>query len=186
MVVFLGNGSSSEAHALLEDLLQELLGVRYDYRKLSRNFRGKPFIENHPVHFNLSHTKEKYVLGLCLDTDFGIDLETGIPGDDMNALAEYAFSPDERQILIEDFSEATFLKIWTMKEAYLKATGVGLIDSLPSLSVVSGPDLGILDSTFSSYQYVGKEAETISLVCKGNIPDIVILEKTSRGMVPIS
>jgi phosphopantetheinyl transferase len=67
----------------------------------------------------------------------------------------------------------TFLKIWTMKEAYLKATGIGMVDALTALHVVSATDFNVLDGRYSSLIIHCPGGETGSVVCAGQIPEMV-------------
>jgi hypothetical protein len=181
LLVILGTGSPTQAHYCLEECVKEFMGHRIDYADLPRNFRGKPFLPDSPMHFSISHTKNEYVLGFSIQQEIGVDMELNFPGKDLHVLAEYAFSPDELLISGANSDESTFLKIWTLKEAYLKATGIGLIDALPTLHVVTGPPLSITDPFFCGILQVGPSGETISIVCKGIIPEKIFLKYLSHG-----
>ena len=93
--------------------------------------KGKPYLPVHPhIHFNIAHS-EKMVLVVFADVEVGCDVEI-IRQAEM-PLAKRFFSPKEyeyveRQEGEEQKSEA-FYRIWTVKESFLKATGLGM--SLP-------------------------------------------------------
>ena len=88
---------------------------------------GKPYLPERPdVHFSLSHSGE---LALCAlsASEIGCDVET--PRRCELALAERFFHPEESALLFslpEGEQEAAFLRLWTLKESYLKAIGLGL------------------------------------------------------------
>lgn len=175
LLVILGAGSPTQAHCCLEECVHEFMGHRINYTDLPRNFRGKPFIPNSPLHFSISHTKNAFVLGFSIQQEIGVDMEINVPKKELDLLADYAFSPDERLVLGTSSDECTFLKIWTLKEAYLKATGIGLIDALPTLHVVTGPPFAITDPLYCSMQLEGPIGESISIVCKGTLPEKIVL-----------
>lgn len=176
LLVILGTGSPTQAHCCLEECVNEFMGHRIIYTDLPRNFRGKPYLPDSPLHFSISHTKNAYVLGFSIQQEIGVDMELNVPGNELYLLANYAFSPDELLILGANSDENTFLKIWTLKEAYLKATGIGLIDALPTLHVVTGLPFSITDPIYNCIQQVGPMGETISIVCNGKVPENTFLK----------
>jgi 4'-phosphopantetheinyl transferase len=99
------------------------------------NDLGKPVLANGPadshIHFNLSHTDGLVVCVLARDFDVGIDVENLNRKVNLD-LAQRYFAPAEIAFLETIPSEqlgATFFRFWTLKEAYIKARGMGL--SLP-------------------------------------------------------
>ena len=172
IVLVYGNGNASQAHVLIEVLLSAYLEKDIRYAFLERTFRGKLFVPG-AIFFNLSHTEKSFLIAFSTIQEIGIDLEYQIPrSSTIHELAEYAFSPNERNVLEKKTSEKTFLEIWTLKEAFLKATGIGLIDSLSSLHVVSASGNSLLDSAYSSITFSCPNGETGSLVCSGNLPSL--------------
>ena len=100
---------------------------------------GKPYFPALPdFHFNLSHSGE---LALCAvsPTPVGCDVET-VSGIDL-AVARRFFHPEERAWLFslpEGEREAAFLRLWTCKESFIKAVGLGLALPLEDFSVSLG------------------------------------------------
>jgi 4'-phosphopantetheinyl transferase len=84
------------------------------------------------LRFNISHT---HGLVACLVTDqidCGIDVEVRRPVDDMEAVVARVLSPAEIAALMalpDHLRPDRFFCYWTLKEAYVKARGLGL--SLP-------------------------------------------------------
>lgn len=174
LVLVYGRGTPAQAHVHFELLASSLLGRPVFYSELPKNFRGKPSLKDLPLHFNISHTQEAFLLGFSMDHEIGVDMEVDPSDHDLDTLSDYAFSPDERKLLVDPNDGETFLKIWTLKEAYLKATGIGLIDALPSLHVVSAPNFGMMDHQYSCQHFKCPGGETGSLVCKGSLHDGVL------------
>lgn len=90
---------------------------------------GKPFLPEHPLHFNLSHSGNQALVGIA-KTPLGIDIEhikMDLPN--VQQLAPNVMHPLElMQFRKLSGSEqiAFFYTQWTQKEAYLKAIGTGL------------------------------------------------------------
>ena len=86
-----------------------------------------PEIDNPPT-FNLSHSGDLVLLAIAR-VDVGVDVENLRSIPKAEKLAHRFFSPAERKSVFELGGEArdhAFLRIWTQKEAYLKATGLGV------------------------------------------------------------
>lgn len=136
------------AHGVLRRLLGRYLGRDPAYLRLSALEHGKPVLEtsradDHPLHFNLSHSDE---LALCAFTSVGpagVDVERIAPLTDLDEVAARHFSPEEgatlRTLTAEQRRDA-FYRGWTRKEAYLKATGRALAWPLARISVSLLPD----------------------------------------------
>jgi 4'-phosphopantetheinyl transferase len=97
----------------------------------------KPELRDHPaVHFNLSHSGD-YALIAAGAQPLGVDIEA-MREFDWRALAQINFHPDERAALEARAGEAArdaFFQFWAHKEAFLKATGIGLTDHLAAISI---------------------------------------------------
>ena len=90
---------------------------------------GKPEAEG--IHFNVSHSGDIVVLAISEQRAVGVDVERRREIARVNALIERWLTPDERKELDElrshglELSDA-FLRVWSLKEARLKALGVGI------------------------------------------------------------
>lgn len=103
----------------------------------SRNKHGKPELCHPatPLRFNLTHTPGLIGLAVAVGGSVGLDAEAKgrkTRGDSLR-LARRRFSQIEIEQLerIEDPEEraALFIKLWTLKEAYVKAVGRGIAAS---------------------------------------------------------
>jgi 4'-phosphopantetheinyl transferase len=105
---------------------------------------GKPRVlgrNERRVDFNLSHAAGMALIALTEGHPLGADVEQVAPMDDMPLVAERQFSREERQALFalpEAERLGAFYRIWTRKEAYIKAIGHGLSHPLDRFAVTLG------------------------------------------------
>lgn len=96
---------------------------------------GKPYDRNSDIHFNLSHSG-MFAVAAFDECDIGIDIE--VPRKVDLKLAERFFSPDENAFIKASRSpEKQFLRIWTRKEALIKAYGKPLPCELSEINTAS-------------------------------------------------
>lgn len=91
------------------------------------NAYGKPSLAGHTLDFSISHDGPWTALAVCQTAQVGIDIEAvqTLQRDEM----DWPLSPRERRDLAmvapEDLSQA-FFRYWTLKEAFIKALGLGV------------------------------------------------------------
>jgi 4'-phosphopantetheinyl transferase len=116
------------ARGILRTLLGQYLDRSPAQLQLQYQDRGKPFLQDSPLEFNVTHSHGLALYAIAQSRRVGIDLEY-VRDIEVQALAQRFFSDREfqqLQALPPDRQTATFFKYWTAKEAYLKATGEGL------------------------------------------------------------
>ena len=151
-------------HATLRQILGNWLGKNPSEIELNKNNFGKLYVPNSNLYFNLSHTYSSFLLGFSFEGKIGVDLEFLSGREDLPSLIEYAFSPGETEFCQQGNCSENFLKIWTLKEAYLKAAGVGLVDRLKSVNVHGLVDNDILIKQFNHQTFTCPNGETASVV----------------------
>ncbi|MCR5600283.1 MAG: 4'-phosphopantetheinyl transferase superfamily protein [Ruminococcus sp.] len=120
-----------DLHEHAHNMLREALKLRcVDYNAdtpVIKGRLGKPSLAERPdIHYNISHANG---IAACLVSDF----ECGIDCENVRAfrpnVMKRAFSDKERK-LVEETPESErdilFFRIWTLKEAYVKALGIGI------------------------------------------------------------
>jgi 4'-phosphopantetheinyl transferase len=115
------------AHALLRTTLSRLCAVDPRDWRFRTEEHGKPELAG-PVcdlRFNLSHTRGLVMLGVTRALDLGVDVERIDPTRSSDEIAERFFAPKEAAA-VRGAPALRFFEYWTLKEAYLKACGVGL------------------------------------------------------------
>jgi 4'-phosphopantetheinyl transferase len=135
------------AHALARLMLSEATGLSTDVWRYTVGEFGKPALAAHlskwNLHFNISHTRGLAACAIAT-YDIGIDVERSDQAIDPGIARDY-FSPEEIQILnsaAPSQKHRLFLRFWSLKEAFIKATGEGLSRPLDSFSFSFEP-LGI-------------------------------------------
>jgi 4'-phosphopantetheinyl transferase len=122
--------------AWLRQLLAEALDRNAAVIEFRYGAQGKPEIDD--LHFNVSHSANIAVIALSREQPIGIDVES-IDGErDVVALANTAFSVEERAVLATMTHEdqiAAFFRGWTRKEAYLKLLGTGFSRAPDSFTI---------------------------------------------------
>ncbi|MFP1746935.1 4'-phosphopantetheinyl transferase family protein [Lonsdalea quercina] len=135
--------ASKLAEGILRGLLAPLCRVLPHKLTFARTPLGKPFLPRHPqLHFNLSHTEAAFAFAIAQDGAVGVDVE-GNRGrvEHKRGVAKRFFHPDEAcwldQYCDEEAYIQAFIRLWTRKEAYLKALGLGLSKPLDSFSCLA-------------------------------------------------
>jgi 4'-phosphopantetheinyl transferase len=123
---------------LLRRLLSEATGDDAAGLRYSVNDHGRPYLADHPtLFFSASSTGDLGVVAIS-GCDLGVDVELEEPHDADRAVARRLFAPEEIEVLDEapdDELTRLFFSCWTRKEAYVKATGLGLSFPLDSFAV---------------------------------------------------
>ncbi len=107
---------------------------------------GKPSLRRksdlNSLQFNMAHSHDLGTIAVANGRRVGIDIERVRTIEDMDKIVLNSFSPFERSafagIPAKDRTTA-FLRCWTRKEAYLKATGMGLSLPLDKFDVTMAP-----------------------------------------------
>jgi 4'-phosphopantetheinyl transferase len=134
------------AHALIRVMLSNVAGNTPTDWRFRTTDSGKPMLDPtqapRDLHFSLSHTRGLVACAVGWPYPMGIDAEAWRAPAPIE-LAMRFFAPAEAHLVaagrtpIEQCS--TFYRLWTLKEAYLKATGQGLATELDSFAVSLDP-----------------------------------------------
>lgn len=112
------------------------LNIKNSDIAFDKNQYGKPFlVGQNRFDFNISHS-HKWVVCAVSDYPVGIDVE--VLKSTQYDIAKRFFSEDEYAQLQkqpENEKQAYFIKLWTLKESYIKAVGKGLSIPLDSFTV---------------------------------------------------
>lgn len=132
-------------HYLLGKIMQRQILSHYEELEprdwqFEDNAWGKPAVALRPdpgLHFNLSHSGNAYVMAVARHGELGVDIEFAQRGRRVSKLAGRYFSAQEAHwLLAQEASrqQELFYDFWTLKEAYIKARGMGLALSLDGFS----------------------------------------------------
>jgi 4'-phosphopantetheinyl transferase len=131
------------AHVFLRQVLSRYAAVsKKDWQFVSNTY-GKPAIANSGygwLQFNLSHTHGRVACAVARNRAVGVDVEQRKYLSDLPLLCRYAFSAVEADDVLSaqhpDEQQHRFFSYWTLKEAYIKARGMGLSLPLQQFSFV--------------------------------------------------
>ncbi|MFI6055106.1 4'-phosphopantetheinyl transferase family protein [Streptomyces violascens] len=145
------------AHVLVRRVLALETGVPESEAVIWRSTRGRPFFRRppegmlrggHKLDFNLSHTHGHNLLGMVRDHRIGVDVERldrGARG--LNTIVD-TFAPQEQNWVAQAPPgrprDRRVLRLWTLKEAYSKARGLGLGLPFDSFAFELAEDNGVL------------------------------------------
>lgn len=154
--------------------------------EISTGPKGKPALASSAsgLHFNVSHSGDWGLIAIAR-SDVGVDVEQVRPTRASERLADRFLTAGERSLLesrVVSHGDTGFFMIWSRKEAYLKAVGVGLsgpfsgvdssLDNLPELDAdghqQEGSSPWIVREFFVDYRHpaaVVLRARQISLSC---------------------
>jgi 4'-phosphopantetheinyl transferase len=113
----------------LRETLAAYLGIGMDELRIERNAAGKPYLLDHALQFNLSHSGGALLIGLSRAQPLGVDIEGGARRRPYLEIARRYFTVDETAALAmlpESALRSRFLELWSAKEAVLKAIGRGI------------------------------------------------------------
>lgn len=121
------------AHALVRSELARLTGAEPQALRFESGERGRPELvwpATEPrLRFNLSHTHGLVACAFALEHDLGVDVEHVDRRVEIDRLAPTVFSRRELDALwrcADEQQRTRFFQLWTLKEAYIKARGMGL------------------------------------------------------------
>lgn len=132
------------------------------------------------LEFNLSHTEGMILCAVTWGAAVGVDVEDTVRAAEFLPLARRFFNPAEIALLENlppDQLPLAFYRFWTLKEAYLKAKGVGLTTALdafsfhwPSRSLPELPSITLSSFDPLCLEEVGE-----------NAPRLVVFSPTAGG-----
>jgi 4'-phosphopantetheinyl transferase len=129
-----------ERFVVCRSILKRILGaylnraperLKFEYQK-----RGKPFLAEAGLHFNVSHSDGKSLIAVTCVDPVGVDIEPEARALDEDEFARTVCSQSEwRRVSALPFPSRrlALLRIWVAKEAFLKLTGEGLTQPLNQL-----------------------------------------------------
>ena len=131
-----GRKLSASAYMLLCKALNDVYGITekpvFEYSE-----HGKPLIVGHPeINFNLSHCRS---VAACVVSSRPVGIDVEEVREYKDSLARYVLNDDEYAAVMSSSSPASeFIRLWTMKESYLKLTGEGITRDLKTVLADTG------------------------------------------------
>lgn len=127
----------------LRALLGAYLSLPAGEVRLQYGAQGKPALaaeHGSTLQFNVAHSHELALLAFTRGRALGVDVEYARPLPEMLSIASRFFSAQEVAALRatpEAAQRKSFFRIWSRKEAFIKATGKGLSQPLEAFNVMA-------------------------------------------------
>ena len=194
------------SHALMRMVLSEYAEVPPQQWQFDFNSHGRPELaRSHALpwlRFNLSHTNGLVACVVTESVDCGIDVENLTRHCDYRAIARKMFSSAENECLDQLMGEQQaerFFSYWTLKEAYVKARGLGL--SLPTSKInfvieaidkVSVDFNSVIEDLAEDWHFILHQPTSMHILatairsCEGNVIEVVFKNDVSSNNFPIS
>ncbi|MCO8114342.1 4'-phosphopantetheinyl transferase superfamily protein [Acinetobacter lwoffii] len=132
-----------EVACLRNQLLSQSFELPVSDQQVVRTNFGKPYLNDYPdFSFNHSHSQNFYALATSRNVqNLGIDIEELSRKVRFEALAQHAFHPEElKHWKTLAYDPEYWFKVWTTKEAVLKASGLGIRINLNELNTNIHPE----------------------------------------------
>lgn len=125
--------------SVLKILLAQLTDQDISTIHLKQNKGQKPYLPQHPnICFNLSYSKNQVLITID-EKMIGVDIEKVESTFDYTSIIREVFTKEEVIFVNASKNHAkTFYKLWTRKEAIVKAIGIGIEDSFKQISCLNG------------------------------------------------
>jgi 4'-phosphopantetheinyl transferase len=134
------------AHALLRATLSDFFARPPQDWTFVTGAWGKPRVDatdgSARLCFNLSHTRGHVAVAVALDREVGVDVERIAPARADEEVARQLFAPAEFAAFQEELKAEraeAFFDVWTLKEAYIKAVGLGVALPLKDFAFTRSP-----------------------------------------------
>ncbi|MDP2074199.1 4'-phosphopantetheinyl transferase superfamily protein [Hydrogenophaga sp.] len=189
------------AHTLLRRALSERMpevapsAWRFESAPGGRPELAGPFKAT-GLRFSLAHAPEAVACVVTQEVSCGIDVERLARAIDVEALGRRTASAAERaglQALPAADRGAQFMRLWTLKEAYAKATGRGLATPFGSLDfdltdgiVIRATGDGRSNDEFGFVQWTTSDGHVVAVAastCRGRPPQVVLHTSAANASV---
>jgi len=132
------------ARSMLRRLLAIYTGIKPTALVFSYGLHGKPKLTaRHSTQFNMAHSGEHAIYAVSQHQSVGVDIECIDRHVNIERVAERFFSTSEFKSLQKiplHLRQHAFLRLWTGKEAVVKATGKGLAQLIGKFEIVHPPN----------------------------------------------
>lgn len=132
--------SKERSHELRSVLFQHILPPHLSSASLVKNENGKPFFVEGGFSFSTSHSDDYWSLAWRLSGEVGVDLEKWRNLERLEKVARRHFKEEENESWMtlskEEEKAEQLLRLWTRKEAMIKAKGSNLFREISGFSAL--------------------------------------------------
>lgn len=156
------------ARSTLRELLAQRLGCHPAQVRFEYGAKGKPALPGLPFHFNLSHSGNYALVGIHPESELGVDIEGERPSIQGPGIARRFFTAREAAWLDGHAPAAqphAFCRLWTCKEAWMKAEGQGMALPLNQVEVTFPSSGAVLRELTPPREWYVRELELTPGYC---------------------
>ena len=137
------------ARALLRTVLERYTGNTASSHELTTDGKGKPVCVGGPA-VSIAHSGDTVICAVTDRGEIGVDIEFPDRRRNIKGIADRFFAENEA-VWLATQPDQHFYMLWVLKEAWLKATGLGLAGGLDSLRCfVTPPEIAAYVADASS------------------------------------
>ena len=172
LMISMTNTDKKQLHGYAHRMLREAMKLRcVDYNEntpVIKNKMGKPSLAERPdIHYNLSHAEG---IAACIISDFECGIDCEKVRDFRPNVIKRVFSENEKKMFEntpESEKNLLFFKLWTLKEAYVKAVGIGISYPMDKAEFsFSGSEIVSNIENCRFRQYIIDENRFVESVCE--------------------
>ena len=167
------------SRGMLRSILAKYLSEPAENIRFAKDENNKPFIriKTTEVHYNIAHAGD-WVLIAVSGSPVGIDVEQIRDDLDYGEILPLCFNGDEAASI---HSQKQFYKLWTRKEALVKATGKGIDNDLSFVPCMDGSHYAQREKIGSDKDWIVSSFEmtegyTGSIACNPSAQDYLFFE----------
>lgn len=175
---------------IIPELLAKWSGLDAVLFDIGKNEKKKPFFLNpdlKDIDLSISHTNNWLCCAIYNEQQIGLDIERIDRKANLNLAARYFAKEEISYLQSEEATKACFIRLWTLKEAYGKALGVGINQAVLATSflplLLQEQNGGSIETTENqNYWLQYEELQTEGLIlsyCSSLSPTKVVFEKVS-------
>jgi 4'-phosphopantetheinyl transferase len=169
----------NSVYKVLSDSLKEQ-NIEFNRESVYYGEHGKPYLNESDLFFNISHCNG---LAVCAVEPF----ETGVDAENIrkypSGALKRAFSEREKEIVLShENPDEMFFRIWTLKESFVKAIGIGVSYPLNTAEfIISGNEIISVGSDgYSFVQFMINHEFVCSLCVKKKAENKTFEIKTDK------
>ena len=123
-------GRKKESRNLLLDALNKFSDKNFKEEDILFKDSGKPYVEDEKIEFSVSHSVQLWMVAIG-ESSIGADIQV-FKKCDTEGISQKLYSEDEIKF-IDLWGDYGFFKLWTRREALVKAQGKSVFEKMPAL-----------------------------------------------------
>ena len=174
-------------HGISNQLIANYVNIKLTDISFEKNAKQKPFLKDFPhLQFNITYSLDYILIAFRFCDQKQMDysnLQIGVDVEDVNRSIDIAliikdyFTFEEQEEILNNSSPANiFFKLWTRKEALVKATGTGLTNQLKTYNLFPPVSKLLIKEQFVSHFYSQKLFIHSFKINESGIGSIAIME----------